>query len=165
MGVEIERKFLVQPGWKPQSQGIAYMQGYLYAGGSGPAVRVRIGGNMAFLTIKGPAEGLARLEFEYAIPLEDARHMLQSLAGDRVIEKTRYLVEHQGHTWEVDVFGGRNSGLVVAEVEIVHPDEPVVVPDWVAREVSHDHRYSNAYLCMHPWLEWTEGKQHRENKA
>ncbi len=161
MALEIERKFLVQPGWKPQSAGIAYMQGYLYAGGHGPTVRVRVAGHKAFLTIKGPLEGLARLEFEYPIPPEDARHMLASLAGGRVIEKTRCLVEHAGHTWEVDVFAGRNSGLIIAEVEISSPDEPVVLPDWVAEEVSHDHRYANAYLSLHPWSEWgsERGKQ------
>jgi adenylate cyclase len=137
------------------------MQGYLYAGADGPTVRVRVAGQKAFLTIKGPSEGLARLEFEYAIPPDDARHMLKSLAGGRVIEKTRYLVEHAGHTWEVDVFAGRNSGLIVAEVEIAHPDEPVVLPGWVAEEVSFDHRYANAYLSLHPWSEWKNdrGKQ------
>jgi CYTH domain-containing protein len=154
MGMEIERKFLVRPGWKPQSTGTSFMQGYLYAGVDGPTVRVRVAGHKAFLTIKGPAEGLARLEYEYAIPPDDAHHMLKSLAGGRVIEKIRYLVEHAGHTWEVDVFAGRNSGLVVAEVEIAHPDEPVVLPDWVAEEVSFDHRYANAYLSLHPWSEW-----------
>jgi adenylate cyclase len=154
MGMEIERKFLVQPGWKPQARGTPYMQGYLYPGGMGPTVRVRVAGNKAFLTIKGPSEGLARLEFEYAIPLEDARHMLASLAGGGVIEKTRYLFEHAGHIWEVDIFAGANSGLVVAEVEIAHPDEPVVLPEWVAEEVSFDHRYANAYLSIHPWSEW-----------
>ena len=161
MGMEIERKFLVRSGWTPQGQGTAYMQGYLYAGGHGPTVRVRVAGHKAFLTIKGPLEGLARLEFEYPIPPEDARHMLASLAGGRVIEKTRCLVEHAGHTWEVDVFAGRNSGLIIAEVEISSPDEPVVLPDWVAEEVSHDHRYANAYLSLHPWSEWgsERGKQ------
>ena len=158
MGMEIERKFLVRPGWKPQTKGTPYMQGYLYSGGHGPTVRVRVAGHKAFLTIKGPPEGLARLEFEYPIPSDDARHMLASLAGGRVIEKTRYLVEHAGHTWEVDIFGGRNSGLVVAEVEIAHPDEPVVLPDWVAEEVSFDHRYANVYLSLHPWPEWGSGK-------
>jgi len=154
MALEIERKFLVRPGWQPQGAGTAYMQGYLYADGDGPTVRVRVAGHEAFLTIKGPAEGFSRLEFEYAIPPDDARQMLERFAGGRVIEKTRYLVEHEGHTWEVDVFAGNNSGLIVAEVEIVRPDEPVCMPDWVAEEVSFDHRYANAYLSLHPWSTW-----------
>ena len=154
MGLEIERKFLVRSGWKPLTAGTAYMQGYLYRGGEGPAVRVRVAGDKAFLTIKGPAEGIARLEFEYAIPLDDARQMLASLAAEGVIEKTRYLVDHAGHTWEVDVFAGRNSGLVVAEVELGSAEEQVVLPDWVAEEVSLDPRYANAHLSLHPWSEW-----------
>lgn len=161
MALEIERKFLVRPGWKPNGSGTPYMQGYLYDGGDGINVRVRVAGDKAFLTIKGPPEGLARLEFEYAIPCDDARHMLECFAGGGVIEKTRYLVDHAGHTWEVDVFQGHNSGLIVAEVEVSSPGEQVVLPDWVAEEVSLDSRYANAYLALHPWSEWVRdrGKQ------
>ena len=161
MALEIERKFLVCQGWMPHTAGTAYMQGYLNAGGEGPSVRVRIAGDIAFLTIKGPSDGLVRQEYEYPIPPDDARQMLANLSGGRLIQKTRYVIEHEGHTWEVDVFQGRNSGLIIAEVEISSPDEPVALPEWVADEVSLDHRYANAYLCLHPWPEWKDdrGKQ------
>lgn len=158
MAVEIERKFLVQPGWHPQGAGVACVQGYLHIGRTGPSVRVRLMGERAFLTIKGKAQGLARPEFEYAIPPDEARELLASFAGERLIEKTRYLVEHAGHTWEVDVFQGSNSGLILAEVELARADETVALPDWVQTEVSHDHRYSNACLCTHPWPEWADDK-------
>jgi adenylate cyclase len=159
MALEIERKFLVKPDWRPQGAGLPYVQGYLHNRRNGPTVRVRLAGERAFLTIKGKPQGLARPEFEYAIPPDEARELLANFAGDSLIEKTRYLIEHAGHTWEVDVFGGRNSGLVLAEVELSRVDEQVTLPDWVACEVSHDHRYSNAYLCMHPWPEWPDDRE------
>lgn len=153
MALELERKFLVRPDWTPAGMGTAYIQAYLAAGGGGPDVRIRVAGDRAFLTVKGPAEGIARREFEYAIPPADAREMLH-LARGGIIEKTRYRIEHAGHTWEVDVFQGGNSGLVLAEVELSLPDEQVELPGWVGKEVSLDHRYANAYLAQHPWGQW-----------
>lgn len=158
MALEIERKFLVQPGWRPQGEPEACLQGYLHFKSDGPIVRVRQSGEQAFLTIKGSPRGFARPEFEYGIPIDEARELLEIFAGNRIIEKQRYRIEHEGHTWEVDVFGGSNAGLVLAEVELARADEKVVLPGWVAREVSHDHRYSNAYLSVHPWPEWGKDK-------
>ena len=74
---------------------------------------MRIAGERAFLTIKGPVKGFSRLEFEYEIPLADAREMLANLCGG-VVEKRRYLVDYSGHTWEVDEFYGENAGLFIA---------------------------------------------------
>jgi adenylate cyclase len=158
MALEIEKKFLVQPGWRPHAAGTAYVQGYLHSKSDGPTVRVRLSDDRAVLTIKGTPHGLARPEFEYCIPVNDAREMLDRFARGRLIEKTRYLIDYASHTWEVDVFEGRNKGLILAEVELARVDEHVELPDWIAGEVSHDHRYSNAYLCMHPWPEWGRDK-------
>ncbi|HWR98915.1 MAG TPA: CYTH domain-containing protein, partial [Candidatus Methanoperedens sp.] len=101
MAKEIERKFLVTgEGWRAGAAGIAYRQGYLSAGAdAGCTVRVRIGGERAFLTVKGPAEGFARDEYEYPIPLADAREMLDRLAGGGTVEKVRYRVPFAGRTW------------------------------------------------------------------
>jgi CYTH domain-containing protein len=156
MALEIERKFLVQPGWHPHGTGTVYVQGYLHSRSDGPTVRVRLSGDRAFLTIKGAPDGLARPEFEYSIPVDDAREMLRLFCRGMLIEKTRHRLEHAGTIWEVDVFWGRNKGLILAEVELANADDQFVAPEWVADEVSHDHRYSNAYLCMHPWPKWGE---------
>ena len=154
MGTEIERKFLVRDGYRPETPGVAYMQGYLVSGTGGATVRVRLAGDEAFLTIKGPTEGISRLEFEYSIPVKDARHMLKRLAKGFIIEKTRHKVDYAGHTWEIDFFHGENEGLIVAEVELKRPDEPVMLPDWVRAEVSEDRRYANSYLARHPFSTW-----------
>lgn len=159
MGVEIERKFLVVPGWLPPTPGVRYVQGYLHSGGEGATVRVRLAGSEAWLTIKGPSAGSARLEFEYAIPVGDAEELLSNLARGRLVEKSRHLVEHAGHTWEVDVFTGENAGLVVAEVELSTETEAVKLPPWAALEVTEDRRYANAWLSLHPYSEWA-GEAH-----
>jgi len=165
LAIEIERKFLVRTGWKPTGSGTFYKQGYVTTPEHGATVRVRIAGDKAFITIKGPAVGLSRLEFEYEIPVADAHLMLAELTIGTVIEKIRYPITYAGHRWEVDVFQGCNSGLIVAEVELASPDAHLVLPDWIAEEISHDHRYHNVYLSQHPWSEWRNEKASGEHKT
>lgn len=158
MKQEIERKFLiVSDEWKQIAhEGVAYRQGYLSSPGSPALVRIRIAGEKGILTIKGkPASGsLARPEYEYEIPKEDAEYLFANLTREGKIEKTRYEVQHEGHTWEVDVFGGDNVGLIVAEVEMKSEDEEVILPSWVGQEVSHDHKYTNGQLSERPYSTW-----------
>ena len=156
---EIERKFLVDMSkWRPSEQGTAYRQGYL-SSAKERVVRVRIAGNKGFLTIKGPAVGITRSEFEYAIPVDDASFMLEHLCERPIIEKTRFR-ERVGHTdWEIDVFHGDNEGLVVAEVELASSTEAFDKPDWVTRDVSDDPRYFNNNLIVHPYKTWPSTTQ------
>jgi len=154
---EIERKFLVTgDAWRDGAAGTRYRQGYLGAGGS-CTVRVRVAGERAFLTVKGPSAGGVRDEYEYPIPVADAEEMLERLAGGGRVEKVRYRVAHAGRTWEVDEFLGENAGLVVAEVELDRPDAPVEPPPWVGAEVTGDGRYANAALAVRPYRGWGPG--------
>lgn len=154
MGVEIERKFLVQgTAWK-QSEGVSYRQGYLNRD-KHRTVRVRVAGDAAFLTVKGLSRGATRAEFEYAIPLADAQQLL-ALCDGPLIEKTRYVIAYQGTTWEVDEFGGDNAGLVVAEVELQSEDQPFASPPWLGAEVTHDARYFNSSLASAPYGQWRD---------
>ncbi|WP_288313073.1 CYTH domain-containing protein [uncultured Selenomonas sp.] len=146
MGVEIERKFRVRAGWRPDSAGEEIAQGYL---SSVPerTVRVRLRGGRGYLTVKGKNGGA---------PAADARALL-ALAEPGVIEKERCLVPAaDGHTWEVDVFHGENEGLVVAEIELGAEDEPFARPDWLADEVTGDARYYNSSLTRTPYRLWEE---------
>jgi len=152
MATEIERKFLVHPDWPRPSSGTPLIQGYLTSGGP-VSVRIRASLDQAWLTIKGPTSGLSRAEFEYEIPILDARQLLD-LARTQPIEKTRYLVPHGAHTFEVDVFVGSNTGLVVAEVELGAENEEFDKPAWLAEEVSTDPRYRNSALAQHPYSTW-----------
>jgi adenylate cyclase len=154
MPLEIERKFLVDTEklGKP-GNGTRYRQGYLPAAGK-TSVRVRISDGSAWLTLKGKTVGATRLEFEYPVPVADAEGILDSLCEGSVIDKTRHLVDHAGHTWEVDIFAGDNAGLVIAEVELDAEDEVVELPEWVAGEVTDDPRYYNANLVTNPYCNW-----------
>jgi CYTH domain-containing protein len=150
MGIEIERKFLVADDrWRATAgAGLAMRQGYLAAGGADrPSVRIRIAGDAALLTIKGPG-GLSRAEFEYPVPLADAEAML-ALCRPAVLAKTRFPVRHDGHLWTVDVFDAPASlaGLVLAEVELPDTATHPPLPPWLGAEVTGDPRFSNAALA------------------
>jgi adenylate cyclase len=155
MAVEIERKFLVPAGqWNPGAQvGTRLLQGYLCRGDRA-SVRVRLAADQAWLTVKGPTTGISRAEFEYAIPVDDANAMLAELAGGRIVEKIRYAETFAGHLWSVDRFLGDNAGLIVAEIELDHPEAVVPLPPWVGPEVSGDSRYFNSSLAVAPFSTW-----------
>ena len=154
MGTEIERKFLViSDEWRGLATGVEYRQGYLSVSKE-RTVRVRIAGDTAFLTIKGETSGISRMEYEYPIPVEDAKVLLAELCEQPIIEKKRYTINYQGFVWEVDEFFGDNAGLLVAEIELESEDQEFVKPPWVGEEVSSDRRYSNASLVKAPFLTW-----------
>jgi adenylate cyclase len=156
MGTEIERKFLVKDdSWRASADaGTRILQGYLV---SDPkiTVRVRIRGEAAFLTIKGATAGIRRSEFEYPIPVDDAESMLREMAVSPVIEKIRYRLPCGAHVWDLDVFGGDNAGLVLAEVELDAEEAAFEMPDWAGQEVSGDPRYYNVNLARSPFRHWS----------
>ncbi|WP_309398165.1 CYTH domain-containing protein [Cerasicoccus maritimus] len=154
MPIEIERKFIARAEELPRPElSTRLEQGYINRDKA--TVRVRISGDVCYLTIKGAVQGKSRLEYEYPIPLDEGRELLELLCRRPVIEKTRHLIDHAGHRWEVDVFDGENEGLVMAEVELDDEDELVELPAWVGREVTDERKYSNASLAKRPFIEWT----------
>ncbi|WP_260293888.1 CYTH domain-containing protein [Sedimenticola hydrogenitrophicus] len=155
MALEIERKFLViNDKWQDNILSEAILkQGYI-ANQPNATVRVRITGDSACLNLKSATKGITRSEFEYPIPLEDAEQILARLAEQPFIDKTRYKVRWGGHVWDLDLFAGENSGLIMAEVELSSEDEPFELPPWAGEEVSGDPRYYNASLVKHPYSQW-----------
>lgn len=155
MAVEIERKFLLaNDTWRAASDGgTAISQGYL-TNRVDCAVRVRVKGDEAWLTVKGGTHGIARTEFEYPVPIADARAMLAELAERPFIEKVRHIVRVGEHVWEIDEFSGDNDGLVVAEVELDDASAEFERPPWLGEEVSNDPKYLNASLVRHPYSQW-----------
>lgn len=155
LAVEIERKFLVcGDDWRDLADtGIHIRQGYLCSPVTA-SVRVRVGGARATLNIKAARLAVSRAEYDYQIPLEDAVELLDTLCGGRWIEKVRYRVPYAGHWWEIDVFHGECSGLVVAEIELQAEDEAFERPPWLGAEVSDDPRYYNVNLIDHPFKGW-----------
>jgi adenylate cyclase len=155
MALEIERKYLViNDSWRKRIESQAHiMQGYL-ANNDKSAVRVRVKGDAAYLTIKGATAGISRTEYEYRIPVADAEAMLRELAVFPPIDKVRYRVRSGGHVWDLDLFAGENEGLVIAEVELGAEDEAFELPDWAGDEVSDDPRYYNVNLARSPFKRW-----------
>ena len=157
MSFEIERRFLVcQDVRQLCRNGDRIVQGYISFdnGSGGQKARVRIRNDQAFLTIKGERRGLIRPEFERAVPFSWASVLLSRLPPETLIRKTRYEVGFAGMTWEIDVFDGRNSGLVVAEIELEHAEQEIELPDWVGAEVTFDERYGNSSLAVRPVSTW-----------
>jgi adenylate cyclase len=155
MAQEIERKFLVKGDFKPFAyKSSRVIQGYLC---SVPerAVRVRVKGEKGFLTIKGIGnkEGTSRYEWEREIPVSEAEELLK-ICEPGVIDKTRYLVKQDDHTFEVDEFYGENEGLVVAEIELKSETDVFEKPDWLGKEVTGDVRYYNVMLMKNPFTTW-----------
>ncbi|MDD3119290.1 MAG: CYTH domain-containing protein [Victivallales bacterium] len=153
MGMEIERKFLVRnDSWRQGAAGVEYCQGY--CPNDRGTIRVRRAGDCGYLTIKGKTSGFSRREYEYAIPSADAEALLELICVPPYIRKTRYRVEYRGKTWEIDVFAGENTGLILAELELTREDEPFELPPWTGAEVTGDPRYYNSQLAVHPFSRW-----------
>lgn len=151
MGIEIERKFLVaEDGWrKLVTRSEKLRQGYLASAG-GVTVRVRtIGEHHGYITIKSGGSALARAEFEYEIPVADARQMLGYCRGAQ-IEKVRHTLDLPGGNWVIDEFRGRHDGLILAEVEIESPMSEFERPAWLGDEVTGDPQYYNSSLAALP---------------
>jgi CYTH domain-containing protein len=155
MGVEIERKFLVNHAkWasaeKPERT--FYRQGYMLTDPN-KTIRIRITDTMGFLTIKGKSEGATREEFEYEIPKEEAIQLLDLFAVSD-LTKYRYKIVFAEKLWEVDVFLGENEGLIVSEIELASEDEKFDLPDWAAEEVTGEKKYYNSSLSTLPFKQW-----------
>lgn len=167
MALEIERKFLVNKrAWKKVRGDITereeFIQGYLTRNGTHSS-RIRIATRnvgkrdvheYAKLTIKGKPRGITRDEFEYDIPVDDARQMMKLCDG--IINKTRFFVRedidgevNEWKLWTVDEFKGLNKGLVLAEIELENEDEHFEIPEWIDREVTHNKQFNNNYLSKH----------------
>jgi len=155
MGVEIERKFLVEKDlWyalkKPS--GVLMQQAYL-VNEPEKVIRIRVTDSSGYLTIKGPTVNTTRSEYEFPISKMEAIQIMDQFTQVR-IEKTRYKIEFEGKTWEVDEFWGGNEGLIVAEIELKSEDEQFIKPSWIGMEVTQDHRYYNSWLSDHPYHSW-----------
>ncbi|HSP83916.1 MAG TPA: CYTH domain-containing protein [Gillisia sp.] len=154
--IEIERKFLVKAhDFKAEAyKKTRIVQGFL---NTDPhrTVRIRINGEQAFITVKGLSNktGLSRFEWEKEIPVNEAEALL-ALCEPGIIEKVRYLVKKNNHTFEVDEFLGENQGLVIAEVELKDENESFTKPAWLGPEVTGDVRYYNSQLSKDPYINW-----------
>lgn len=156
MAYEIERKFLVSTeSWRKQvSRTINISQAY-FCNTDKASLRIRITDDAAYMSVKSMTLDIRRHEFEYPVPVHDAEFMINYLCQGSVLVKQRHLVQVGGQTWEIDEFQGDNAGLIVAEIELEHEQQPFHEPDWLGQEVSGDTRFFNMNLVKHPYKSWT----------
>jgi CYTH domain-containing protein len=156
MGIEIERKFLVnKEKWNQviKKEKSIFRQGYIVSDPE-KTIRVRLTDQEGFLTIKGLSVGASRAEYEYKIPKEEAQELLDRFC-DSEVSKIRYFITHDNKLWEVDEFLGQNEGLIVAEIELTSEDESFSLPNWVGKEVTDEKKYSNSNLAINPYINWS----------
>lgn len=154
MTIEIERRFLLKnDNWRTEAGTPEKMlQGYLSVEKEA-AIRVRIIGDKAWLTLKGYISDITRSEFEYEIPLQHAEQIMQTMCRFK-LEKHRYKISHQGFVFEIDEYFGENAPLIVAELELDSEQAEFPQPDWLGQEITSDGRFTNAYLSKHPYATW-----------
>ena len=151
MGIEIERRFLVEnEDWKAQVlQSENFSQAYLNSSEGEWVTRVRVIDNKkAYITLKSSLNRLTNYEFEYSIPIEDAIELIK--LSKYKITKTRYQLEINKKNWVVDIFNGSNSPLKIAEIELNDESEKIQVPSWCGMEITGIKSLSNASLAKTP---------------
>lgn len=112
----------------------------------GRKVRVRFYDNRATLTVKGPRNGIVRDEFEYDIPAEDGRAMLQEHRVGEILRKTRHYAPVDYGLWCIDQYHGSLSGIYFAEIELREIDTYFEKPSWLGQEITGDIEYNQTYL-------------------
>lgn len=108
----------------------------------------------ASMTAKGPSVGGTRYEAERAIDIGIAQELM--LRGGSPIVKNRYGIWLDEDWWNLDVFGGENAPLVVAEVERSGPVTDLTIPDFCLTEITDDPRFSNDGLANKPFSLWAD---------
>jgi len=150
MGVEVERKFLVDvlPEWLGGCESAPIQQGYVALDGD-TEVRVRRFGEERWLTVKHGG-GLVRAEIELELD-EDRFEQLWRLTEGRRLSKRRYFVPSEQRNFDVDVYEEDLASLAVAEVEFdsVELSAAFEPPPWLGAEVTEDPRYKNRHLAEH----------------
>ncbi len=149
MPLEIERKFLLAAdSWRGDVVHSDRLTDGLLLRSDLGKVRIRLGERGAWLTVKGRRNGISRLELEYEIPRSDALEMLLTLCDGPPLEKVRHTVPYKGFLWSVDEHLGPLEGMTFAEVELERPDQPLPLPDWAGREITHEPGYRKHALMQ-----------------
>ena len=155
MGIEIERRFLVEnENWKSKAiLSEDFNQAYLNSSVNEWATRIRtIDNKKAYITLKSSLNGLKNYEFEYSIPMKDAIELIQ--LSKYKITKTRYQIKINKKIWVVDLFYGSNSSLKIAEIELNSESEEIQIPSWCGQEITGIKSLSNASLAKTPISQW-----------
>lgn len=172
MATEIERRFFVKD--LPYAISVAsdimeITQGYLMKD-FGRTLRIRKhtplktyrrnspGAPWGQLCFKTSINNTTRKEYEFPSDIQDAEELLE-MCGKHTVEKTRYWIRYMTQDerdpiWELDVFHGKNEGLVLVEIELEYENEIIDIPDWVGEEITDRLEYTNSSLAYNPYCNW-----------
>lgn len=154
--LEIERKFLIAYPSEELLHGCEsseIVQTYLEAAEKGVSERVRKRGSAGSFTythtLKKHISDITRFEEEREISCEEYEKLLERADKTRrTIYKTRYILQFEGQSFEIDVFPFW-SDRAFLELELENERQEIAFPDGIRiiRELTHDRRYTNASLA------------------
>ena len=156
MAFEIERRFLIKnDSWKEYINKKVYIeQGYLSKSLDDWIIRIRLIGKTSKIALKKHIKGFTNFEFEYSIPRSDAETIMSNLS--KKIKKERYFLEIEKKSWIIDCFKENNYPLEIAEIELSNEEEDLILPSFIAKEITGLTHYSNFSLANNPFSEWKE---------
>ena len=166
--IETERKYIIRI---PRTQDMRGCRGYSCSAieqiylPSAPGVTHRIrrrltaGKSVYTETVKTRLSAMSCIEEEKQIPKEEyARLKSQRDKNRRIVKKNRHTFVYGEQTFEIDIYPFRKNSCVM-ETELKSELERPTLPPFirVVKEVTGDHRYSNAALAKRIPDDWREG--------
>ena len=156
MALEIERRFLIKnDNWREFiTNKIHIEQGYLSKSLDDWIIRIRFTGKNSKIALKKHIKGFTNFEFEYAIPISDAKTIMSNLSSS--IKKERFFLEIEKKSWIIDCFKENNYPLEIAEIELSDEEEYLLLPSFISKEITGMTHYSNFSLANNPFSEWKQ---------
>ena len=154
MGLEIERRFLIKnDNWKKFiTKKIVIEQGYLSKSLDDWIIRIRFIGKDCKIALKKHIKRFTNFEFEYSIPRKDGETIMSNLSN--TIKKERFFLEVEKKSWIIDCFKENNYPLEIAEIELSNEAEELILPSFIAKEITGLTHYSNFSLANKPFSKW-----------
>ncbi len=158
MALEIERRFLIKNDqWKQFIKRKTFIeQGYLSYDLEGWIIRVRFNGKNFKIALKKHIKNFTNYEYEYLIPPSEGEKIMGTLTN--IIKKERYLLEINQKDWIIDCFKEKNFPLEIAEIELTEEKEKVILPPFLAKEITGLTMYANFNLTKHPYSKWNNNE-------
>ena len=154
MTLEIERRFLIKNDqWNDFITHKTFIeQGYLSHHLEDWIVRIRFNGKNFKIALKKHIKNFTNYEYEYLIPNSEGEKIMSTL--NNTIKKERFFLKIDRKDWIVDCFKDKNFPLEIAEIELNKEAEQVILPSFIAKEITGLKIYTNLNLTKHPFSKW-----------
>ena len=154
MALEIERRFLIKNDqWNDFITHKTFIeQGYLSHDLEEWIVRIRFNGKNFKIAHKKHIKNFTNYEYEYSIPNSEGEKIMATLTN--TIKKERFFLKVNQKDWIIDCFKETNFPLKIAEIELTEEKEKVILPSFLAKEITGLKIYTNLNLTKHPFAKW-----------